>query len=209
MLVTSPEMQYSVPTVNGVNFAQYNGVYDAVGVLYMDSPSKMSLTFRFVETGTDIPFTLPRFELTFLDIDTGSPACIVGGVGKSDEQCNALGEPITGDQTQSEEILSVSGASKIYLGPTSELQQSAGAAGEDVFTATVYGNGDDNPWYPENMNELQQNRAVTVMFENTAEFQVAYEGKGSTSSGREMLFTGKTHPDACYAGRAAEMHPAA
>lgn len=116
-------------------------------------------------------------------------------MGYSDSQCKAKGIPITGDQTQGAEVLTVRDQSQHFLGPDSELALSKNANSDQVFTATVYGRGEDNPWYLATtpLTALQQNRAVTLLFEAKSEFTVSYQSApGGTTPGREMLFTGKT-----------------
>jgi len=195
LLVSSPTNKYTAPIFGGSSYAKWNGLYEGVGVIYMTNPGLMDLKFQFVEAGTDTPIVLPKYYFTFLDVDTGTPACTANGEGFNAAECAAMGEPVTGDQTQGGEILAVSDHSQHFLGPDTELQVTNNVNGDQVFTATVYGKGSDNPWdlMTVPLTALQKNRAATLLFEDKSEFEISYQSApGSSTPGREMLFTGKT-----------------
>jgi len=200
VLVSNPSGNYDGPTT----YLPHNGVWDGVGLLYMNAGTKMDLKFSIVEHGTETLLELPKFYMTYLDIDTGSPACRNNGKGQSEEQCTAAGIPITGDQTRGAEILTVKSGAGYFVGPDSELMESSdeeSAPGTKVFTARIFGDGSDNPWYVAMgtpLTPIQINRVVTVMYEGVSEFEICYESVAFPGlTGREMLFTGKTDPDAC------------
>jgi hypothetical protein len=204
VLVSNPAKDYVGPP----SYLGYNGVWDGVGLLYMNAGTKMNLKFSIVEHGTETLLELPKFYMTYLDIDTGSPACRDGGAGLNEEQCTAKGIPITGDQRRGAEVLTIKGGSGYFVGPDSELMESSdeeSAPGTKIFTATVFGDGTDNPWYVATgtpLSAMQMNRVVTVKYEGVSEFELGYESVAFPGlTGREMLFAGKTDPDACEVTR--------
>ena len=60
----------------------------------------------------------------------------------------------------------------------------------DVFEASQYGVGDDNPNNPRALTDLQRGRSVEVLFEAVSMFQIRYAIKACCTTGRNFLFGG-------------------
>merc|ERR1719313_13564 len=59
---------------------------------------------------------------------------------------------------------------------------------------TRYGVGDDNPFDPYTLTELQASRSIMVMFEHVNTFQVRYAIGACCTTGRNFLFGGHSRP---------------
>jgi hypothetical protein len=167
LVISTTSDRYQPPA----GYQQYNGVYDYFGYIAMRLESAMDVKFSIVETGTNDLMVLPKFFFSFFDLDTGVE---------------------TGDQSGAAERVKIKGFEQYFVGNETELHIGKDeATGQTTFTATRYGESHDNPDNPYNMTQLQQNRALSFMFVNTAEFEVTYElNPGGTSLGREVYFAG-------------------
>lgn len=135
----------------------------------------VELKFKIVEEGTDVPLTLPKFYFTFLDIDTDG-----GGLVK----------------TPGEEKVTASGFAQYIVTPNTDIVVSTDGA-KTSFTGSKW-NGDDsnNPvakWTNLDVAALDasdSNKAVTLVFLNTAEFTVSF----TASQGYAPDFSGVHDP---------------
>jgi len=180
MLVFSDTPRY----ITKKGYAQWNGVYGYFGYMTMKINSGMDLKFQIVKSGTNTPMVLRRFYFTLFDLDTGDP---------------------NGDQSGGAEIVSAKGYSQYFVTEETELAVSTSDDGKTRFAATVYGTGADNPWDPNHMTQLQQNRAVSFEYIDTSEFYISYDlAPGGGSQGRDVYFAGKSElvRNTCLSGHA-------
>lgn len=185
LYISSVSTRYESP------WASWNGLDGLFGYITMGNTTAMDLRFSIIKTGA-IPngagafdendlFPLTKFYFTFFDLDTSDPPW-----------APPWQDPME-DQSEGAEKLSISGFKQYLLGPDSELAVTTNADGQTCFEATVFGETSDNPINPLKMNTQQKNRAVTLLFENTAEFELTYETTpGGNARGREVFFAGKS-----------------
>jgi len=218
MLVISTSDKYE--TIPG--WEVWNDIYSFMGYLSLKSNTAMDLKFQIVKSGTEEPFVLPLFYFTFFDLDTAMPCAPCGkehedceaaitdpfGSAAHDEKkmrCSAdyvacqkaqkaAGTGCgPGTQTGGAEKVIAGGYEGYIISGNSEIEVTKEADGRTGFGSTVFGTGGDNPLDPLKMNEIQQDRTLTLKFKDTSEFEVTYEVADlGGSPGREFLFAGKS-----------------
>jgi len=152
-------------------YSKFNNVWSPFGYLTMAIDSQMDMKFSIVETGTKIPLVLSKFYFSFFDLDAGD------------------------DTMGAAESVSIGGFESYLVPADSELAIGTNGRGQTTFAATVVGSSADNPDDPMNLNVQQENRAVTLKFVNTAEFEATYmvaAAPNSNPSGRDVFFSGKS-----------------
>jgi len=152
-------------------FNSFNNVWPPFGYLTMNIDSQMDMKFSFVKTRTMIPLVLPKFYFSFFDLDA---ADVTMGAAES---------------------VSIGGFESYLVPADSELAVSTNSRGQTTFAATKVGSSADNPTDPMKLAVHQENRAVTLKFVNTAEFEASYlvaAAPNSAVRGRDVFFAGKS-----------------
>jgi len=157
-LVVTNNTEYSAWTVTN------NGLSDCFGKINIRAPSTVTLTFRFVRSGTNDLVELHRSFLTIYDIDQS-------GSGMQ------------------EQISFNTAMSAYHTMPATELLRSS-AEGVLTFTSTAVGNAVDNPSDPQSLTSDQKARAITVEYDNLGEYTVTFAAIGDTGKGRNFFFAG-------------------
>jgi hypothetical protein len=142
-----------------------NGILGGNGQINLKSGSEVNLKFTFVEGGTNTEHVMPRFYMTFSDLDERH-----GGTER--------------------ERIKVSGFDKFYT--NDDLALVNDSAGIPSFTSSDYGNYDDNDFSPDSPDPVQLSHAVTYLFTNRASFNAVYtvESEKTMNKGRNVLFSG-------------------
>eukprot|EP00413_Alexandrium_margalefii_P007498 CAMPEP_0204534274 /NCGR_PEP_ID=MMETSP0661-20131031/12834_1 /ASSEMBLY_ACC=CAM_ASM_000606 /TAXON_ID=109239 /ORGANISM="Alexandrium margalefi, Strain AMGDE01CS-322" /LENGTH=381 /DNA_ID=CAMNT_0051540719 /DNA_START=57 /DNA_END=1202 /DNA_ORIENTATION=+ len=120
-----------------------NGLKGHFAAVNVRPGTNVTLRVRGFDPATNKTFALPKFAITFFDLDAGY------------------------DGNHSVEFVKVGGYEYYYLSNETELKITPGDA--STFTATVEGSGDDNPTDPLVLAPQQKNRAVTFYFKHTKE----------------------------------------
>jgi len=181
------EMRYSnIATVNGVgvdlvvtNTTLYefktvktNGLKGCFGKFNLVAPSSVTLSFRFVQAGTNDIADASNFLFSVYDVDES---------GQGIKEQLTFTTPVDGYW---------------LMADTELVSTGSAAAGDLTFESTVVGVGSDNPEFPENLNSLQKARTVTVQYTSEAEFLVTFGAADGTNpeqiGGRNFLFAGKS-----------------
>jgi hypothetical protein len=181
LLVNCYTGNYEAPS----EFYQYNNVFGYFGYIIVGMNTQMDLRFRIVESGTNTSLVLPKWYMTFFDLDKSVD---------TDDPSAASGT----------EKMAVKGFSKYLTGDTSNKSQliitKDDPPGFTSFQATTWGNTDDNPSNPMNLNDDHKQKAVTFEFKDTATFDATYTVSGcfddsdfkNCTDAREMFFAGKS-----------------
>jgi len=183
LLVNSITGKYEAPE----DFYQYNSVFGNFAYIIVGMKQQMDLSFTVVKAGTKDPLVLPKWYITFFDLDKS----VATDAGTSDS---------------GSEKIAVTGFSKYLNGDTSNRTQLIvtehdPAPGYTSFEATKWGNTDDNPNSPMNLNDDQKQKAVTFEFKDTATFMASFTVSGcfdarpddnNCTSAREVFFAGKS-----------------
>jgi len=142
-----------------------NGILGGNGQINAMSGETVPLTFSFVDEGTDTPFTMPKFYITFSDIDERH-----GG-----------GEY---------ETIKVDGYTKYYT--NDDLKIVDDGLPVPTFASSDFGNFEDNKFNPNSPTPSQLSHAVTYLFIDKATFHATYRvvSKSDTHRGRNILFSG-------------------
>jgi len=174
-LVISATSPYTPNTVNAQGGILRNDIKNGFGAVNLASGSSVDLQFQFQAADSGQPKVLEQFLFTFFDADHGMAH-------------------------ESREAMTVSGFSSFkYTEETAldvtETSVDNGAlvagAGVATFTSTMRGGKVDNPTNPLALTDLQARRAVTLLFENKAEFTVSAGESGyANPQGRNIFFAG-------------------
>jgi len=144
-----------------------NGILVGNGQVNAKSGTAAQLTFKFVEEGTNIPYTMPLFYITFSDLDERH-----GGAEA--------------------ERIKVSGYDTYYTNDDLALDAGSKTSGTATFQSADYGNYTDNSFHPDSPSPTQFSRAVTFKFTNKASFSATFSIEELTDfhAGRNILFSG-------------------
>lgn len=132
-LNATSEYQPAWPKENGIR-----GRFGAFNVKHGTNVS-LTLTVHDPESGEQVP--LPKFALTFFDLDQGRDG-------------------------HSVEHVTASGFKEAWLSNETEVNRTDNDDGSSTFRASVEGNGDDNPTNPLVLTTQQKNRAVTLTWDD-------------------------------------------
>jgi hypothetical protein len=169
LVVTSESKRYRTPSPGG------NGLYGHFAHFTLTTGAQVDLLMRFIDSETNDPVVLPKFYITFFDIDNGDRL---------------------GDQSRGAEEVLVKGFKQYFVSDSTELRISPnmkvlGEPGYTSFKGTRYGTGADNPQNPLKLNDLQKGRTVSVLFTNVDQFKATYQvSPGGVSIGRDIYFAG-------------------
>lgn len=174
-LVITATSPYTPNTVNAQGGILRNDIKNGFGAVNLASGSSVDLKFQFQDAATGQPKTLESFLFTFFDADHGMAH-------------------------ESREAMTVSGFSSYKYSDETALDVTETAvdnaalnagAGVATFTSTMRGGKVDNPTNPLALTDLQARRAVTLLFENKAEFTVSAGESGyANPQGRNIFFAG-------------------
>jgi len=144
-----------------------NGVLGANGQINIKSGTSISLTFTFVTEGTNNPYKMAEFYMTFSDIDERH-----GGKEK--------------------EKITVDGYTKFYTNDDLQLEDPNYIANghEAAFVSSDYGNYEDNDFSPDSPDPLMLSHAVTYLFLNKSTFHATFSSNQNFRTGRNVLFSG-------------------
>lgn len=141
-----------------------NGLKDCFGSVNFPAPSSVTLSFRFVRSGTNEMVELGRFFFTVYEM------------GEFEESKQAR-------------VSFNTAVNAYWLVPGSDMVNSMD--GGLSFTSTVMGRGSPHPSDPTVLTSMQQARAVTVNYVDVGEFSITLDTvEGDT--GRTLLFAGKS-----------------
>jgi hypothetical protein len=146
--------------------ANRNGILSGNGQINAKSGTKTPLTFTFVDEGTNNPYVMHKFYITFSDVD----------------------ERHKGKEVES---IRVTGFDTYYT--NDDLSIVNNDDGVPTFQSSDYGNYDDNEFSPDSPLPVQLSHAVTYLFTNKASFNAVFEintGGRSINKGRNILFSG-------------------
>ena len=174
-LVITATSPYTPNTVNAQGGILRNDIKNGFGAVNLASGSSVDLKFEFKDSANGQPKTLEQFLFTFFDADHGMAH-------------------------ESREAMTVSGFSSFKYSDETALDVTETAvdnaalvagAGVATFTSTMRGGKVDNPTNPLALTDLQARRAVTLLFENKAEFTVSAGESGyANPQGRNIFFAG-------------------
>jgi len=140
-----------------------NGINDYnFGIINMNAGTSTDFKFQFLDAETGKPVALKCFYFTVIDLDSG--------------------------RGRTTESVTVKGFKQYWLMPGSEVNVSQGSKGT-TFTATKFGNGDDNPTDRRLMSDQQLQRSVGMKFEDTDHFVLNFD-IASKGFPRNFLFSG-------------------
>jgi len=162
-----------------------NGVKGCFGLFNLRAPSIVTLSFRFVKTGTNDIADGSNFLFSVYDVDES---------GQGIKEKLTFNTPVDGYWLTADTELVTTGAAA--GGDLTLVTTGAAAGGDLTFESSVVGIGSDNPDFPENLNPIQEARTVTVQYNSESEFLVTFAAVDSTDtgdiSGRNFLFAGKS-----------------
>jgi len=163
LVVTSESKRYRTP------YAKGNGLYGHFAHLTLSTGSAVDLLMRFIDSETNASVVLPKFYITFFDIDAGDR-----------------------DPRRGAEQLQVHGVKQYFVSDNTELfiSKKNGFEGSYSFIATRYGTGADNPRSPLGLTGLQKKRTVSVLFTNVDRFKASYLVTPGGSAVRDIYFAG-------------------
>ena len=147
-----------------VNNAPLNGIEGAFGRINVYIGTSVDLTMTFVAGGTDEPVTLDYVMLTFYDFDQG---------------------------LQNTEVITMKSFQTYTLTSDTEIIP-AGDVYSSTFTASVYGDGDDNPSDPKALTSAQARRSVAFTFSTVSSIELTFDSQGLGNGGRNFLFAGES-----------------
>jgi len=152
--------------------AKQNGLKGCFGKFNLIAPSSVTLSFRFVRTGTNDDVDASNYLFSIYDVDESQQGI---------KEQLTFSTPVDGYWLTADTELIVSGSA---------------AAGDLGFESSVVGVGSDNPEYPEELDPSQEARTVTVQYASVSEFLVYFAAVDSADaaklSGRNFLFAGKS-----------------
>jgi len=165
----------------GAHFGQINlGANQAGNPLGAGKGEETELIFKFVESGTMTPVTIPQFYVSYFDIDQN----------KGD-----------GSVSKVRERLTVYGVSRALYEPVNDMDITT--TGDEVYVKSMsLGKGCDNPEDPFDLkvvacdgnNVDQRKRTVTFLMKGAAQWKVKYETtcNNCPPDGRNFLFGTKS-----------------
>jgi len=165
-----------------------NGFSGQYGSINIARGTTVDVSFSLRNHVTKKPLTMPEVAFTFFDLDEGhNHSCI--------------------------ESITVGGFKDVALSRNTEVRQIPQADGRTKFTGSQYGVGEDNPSDPQFLTELQQNRAVSLIFHNFQQKTVTFGATWSehksprsfTMIGRPSLLCARTVPQGYTATTQAPM----
>jgi hypothetical protein len=132
------------------------------GKINMAGNSSVNFTFAFTDRGTEKPFSLPPFRVSFFDLDDGpSYAC--------------------------DERLSIESLDSYTLSDYTSIQVTK-KSGMTTFATGELGDGADNPaGYP--LTASQRAREVVVTFPSTSNFSITLATGPNCTTGRNIMFS--------------------
>jgi len=144
-----------------------NGILVGNGQINAKSGTEAHLTFKFVEEGTNTPYTMSLFYITFSDLDERH-----GGAEA--------------------ERIKVSGYDTYYTNDDLAISEGSKTSGTVTFESADYGNYTDNFFHPDSPSPTQLSHAVTFKFTNKANFSAKFsiEEHRDFHAGRNILFSG-------------------
>jgi hypothetical protein len=140
-----------------------NGILSGNGQINALSGTEARLKFTFVERGTNKPHVMPKFYITFSDLDERH---------KGKEQ----------------EMIQVDGFEKYYTNDDLKVIEEDGQ--NPIFESSDFGDYDDNEFSPDSPSPPQLSHAVTYLFRNKASFDAVFSITGQAKKGRNVLFSG-------------------
>jgi len=146
--------------------AERNGILGGNGQINAKSGDTVPLTFTFVDQGTNNPHPLPKFYMTFSDIDERH-----GGTEK--------------------EMITVGGYDRYYTNDDLKIVEGT----EDTtptFQSSDFGDFEDNEISPDSPAPTALSHAVTYLFTEKATFSATYQvdAPSKVHKGRNILFSG-------------------
>ena len=161
----------------------------------------VELLYEFVTGSAKTEITLPRTFMTFYDLDTGraSGDFADNSVEAMQMDPDASRKPY---RTADSELKKYNDWTTYLMGaegntdmitellPDPADRARLGSWSADVFVATQYGIGPDNPIDTYEMTDLQKRRSVMIEFENVKSFKVRYAIIYCCTTGRNFLYGG-------------------
>jgi len=142
-----------------------NGVTHDFGLINFDCNTSAKLWFQFVDSETHMQRNYSKMYVTLYDFDQSKDGMF--------------------------EEATISGAKSIWVTNTTQLVSTLTSTG-GFFRSSVPGTSKDNPRDKENMTQEQLDRSLTILFENTGEFQITLavlpEENGCSDYGRTFLY---------------------
>jgi len=136
----------------------------AFGVINVASNTTTVFRFELVDSETGVPAVTRHFYMTFFDLDRG------------------INESVT-----------LQNFSLYWVSEKTEVDVFANGS-STTFRSTEKGTGEDNPDTLASLSHEQMNRAFTVLYENTSQFNVSYR-VDSKGYGRNFMFAGWSRPN--------------
>eukprot|EP00927_Polykrikos_kofoidii_P072560 TRINITY_DN68662_c0_g1_i1.p1 TRINITY_DN68662_c0_g1~~TRINITY_DN68662_c0_g1_i1.p1 ORF type:complete len:497 (-),score=72.52 TRINITY_DN68662_c0_g1_i1:235-1725(-) len=158
-----------VSRVSGNNFGSYaerDALKEGFGRINGQCNSSVKLRFQLVNHDDGFAVVVPKFCLSFADIDAGI-----------DGRCK--------------EAVTVEGIRKPFLADKTDLLITT-SNGATTFSAQTRGQGSDNPTNPSAMSDLQSRRAVGFTFSSVSEIVATLTWGPGGFGGRNILFSGGT-----------------
>lgn len=150
-----------------------NGLKGSYAILNMNMNSKSTFDFKFVDAATQQPEVLNSVYFSVFDMDEGK----------------------RGKLRESVIMETPYGAS--YVTEDTDVKKTVQHDGSVRFDSTAWGTGKDNPSDPMALTQLQKNRAVTFLFDQSSGFRVSLIVDRGPRSGRNFLFGGKSNVVFC------------
>jgi len=144
------------------------GIKGHFGSINVATDTSADLKFSFVNHATGLPFEMPSFFFSFLDIDQ------------------------SGRGTAKETVIT-DGFQGYYVTAESLVDVDFTEDGRHSFSSTNKGTRKDNPTDMFNMTKLQRQMSFSLFFVNTSEFDATLQvGSKDPVDGRNFFFAGKT-----------------
>lgn len=178
-LVISSTSPYTPNLLNANGGVLHNGLKGGFGVINMACDGTVDLTFSFVDSTSGQPVTPAPFLFTWFDSDHG--------------MAHESREAITVAGFSSYHISDMSSLDIVEVGDgLGEVALSFGN-GAATFTSTMRGGKVDNPISPLNLNAIQEDRTVALLFSGKSRFGVTLTETGyANPQGRNFYFSGSS-----------------
>jgi len=146
------------------NRKYWNGLHGHFGTIALDPGTNLSFEITARLPGSNDTLTMPKFAMSVFDLDIGSNNTV--------------------------EFVELSSFDHYYITSNTTVTVDRGGKGLARFTATVYGNGTDNPEEPELLTVEQKHKSVTVEYSNVQKVPITIGAIGG-SSGRVFTFSAR------------------
>eukprot|EP00927_Polykrikos_kofoidii_P032366 TRINITY_DN275_c0_g1_i2.p1 TRINITY_DN275_c0_g1~~TRINITY_DN275_c0_g1_i2.p1 ORF type:complete len:446 (-),score=47.20 TRINITY_DN275_c0_g1_i2:360-1697(-) len=142
-----------------------NGLAHDFGLINFQCNTSAKLWFQFVDSETHVLRHYSKIYMTLYDFDQSSDGMF--------------------------EEATINGATAIWVSDTTELISNMSSKGGS-WRSSTHGTSKDNPRDKEHMTKEQRDRALTVLFENTGEFEITLavmpDAGGCQPYGRTFLY---------------------